>query len=61
MNVVAQYWLGTPDPFVIIIFETDSKTSMMQFQGDWKYYFAITIVPAITAEEGMEMAKQMMG
>ena len=61
MNVVAQYWLVTPDPNVIVIFKTDSKASLMQFQGDWNDYFAITIVPAITAEEGMEMAKRMMG
>jgi len=61
VNVVAEYWLETPDPLVIAIFETESKAAMMQFTTAWNEYFAITIVPAITAEEGLELGKKMMG
>ena len=61
MNLVAEYWLQTPDPFVIAAFETDSIAPMMQFEAEWDDIFAITIVPAVSAEEGLELGKKMMG
>jgi len=61
MNSIAEYWLNTPDPAVITIFEADSEAVVVQYTVEWSDFFAITIVPAITAEEGLELAKQMMG
>ncbi len=61
MNVVAEYWLQTPDPNVVVAFETDSIALMLQLEAEWDEYFAMTIVPAISAEEGLELGKKMMG
>ena len=61
INLVAEYWLQTPDPSVITVFKTDSIAPMLQLESEWDDYFAITIVPAVSAEEGMEMGKKMMG
>jgi hypothetical protein len=57
---VAEYWLQTGDPVVIAIFEVDSVAPIMAMTTEWGDVFDITVVPAITAEEGLEMAKQMM-
>ena len=61
MRVIAEYWLQKEDPHVIIIFEADSPAPALQAIVYWDQYFDIDITPAITAEEGLEMAKQMMG
>jgi len=57
---VAEYWLQTTDPTVIVISEADSIAPIMAATVEWGDVFDITVVPAITAEEGLELAKQMM-
>ena len=57
---VAEYWLQTPDPAVILVFEGESVTSMLQTTSAWDDLFDISIVPAITAEDGSKAAKQLM-
>ena len=57
---VAEYWLQTTDPTVIVISEADSIAPMMSAVADWDDVFEFTVVPAIAAEEGLELAKQMM-
>jgi hypothetical protein len=60
VRVVAEYWLQTGDPIVIVIFEADSIAPIMAVTTEWGDIFDITVVPAITAEDGLELAKQMM-
>jgi len=60
MRPVAEYWLQTPDPSVISISEADSVAPIMAALAAWDDVFDITVVPAISAEEGIELAKQMM-
>jgi hypothetical protein len=43
-----------------VIVEADSVAPMMAVNAEWGDVFDITTVPAITAEEGLELAKQMM-
>ena len=60
LRVVAEYWLQTTDPNTIVIFEADSVAPIMAGIADWDDLFDVTIVPAITAEEGSKLAQQMM-
>ena len=60
MRMVAEYWLQTPDPNCISIAEADSIAPIMAALAEWDDVFDITVIPAITAEEGLELAKQMM-
>lgn len=60
MRPVAEYWLQTPDPSVISVSEADSIAPIMAALSQWDDVFDITVVPAISAEEGLELAKQMM-
>ena len=59
MKVIAEYWLQTIDPAVIIAFEADSIGPIMAATSAWGDFFDITVIPAITAEEGLAMVKAM--
>ena len=56
---VAEYWPQTTDPAVVSIFEADSTAPIMAIFATWADVFDITIVPAVTAEEGLQLAQQM--
>jgi hypothetical protein len=58
---IAEYWLQTPDPNVISIGEVDDIGPIMAALSDWDDFFTWRVVPAVTAEQGMEFAKKMMG
>lgn len=51
---VAEYWLETESPRVLAIIEADSVAPLGAFRRDWDDRFEIEIVPAVTAEEGLE-------
>lgn len=56
---VQEYWLmGAPS--VITIDEADSIAPIMASTLPWADLFDVTVVPAITAEEGLKLAAQMM-
>ena len=57
---VSEYWLQTSDPTVVSVFEADSIAPIMAITAEWGDEFDITVVPAITGEEGLELAKQVM-
>jgi hypothetical protein len=57
-RVVAEYWLMS-EPRLIIIAEADNVASIMRGIVDWDDVFDLTVVPAMTAEQGLELAKQM--
>ena len=57
---VAEYWLQNNAPRVITIFEADNIAPIMASTAPWTEFFEITVVPAITAEEGLKLAPQMM-
>ncbi len=60
MRVIAEYWLQTTDPAAITISEADSIAPIMAAVAAWDDVFDITVVPAVTAEEGLRLAQQMM-
>ncbi len=64
MRVVAEYWLETSDPALpglIVIAEADDPTPMMRAIADWDDLMDLTVVPALTAEQGLEFAKNLAG
>jgi hypothetical protein len=58
--MVAEYWLMTDNPKLISVAEADDLASIMAATSVWDDVFSFTVVPACTAEQGLEMAKQMM-
>jgi hypothetical protein len=59
-KTVGEYWLQHGCPSVIAIFETDNVASIMEATGAWWDLYNITVVPALTGEEGIKLASQMM-
>ena len=59
MKLVAEYWLQTDNPKIIVVVETDSCAPMMAAISAWDDVFSWTVIPAVTAEQGLEIAKKM--
>ena len=59
-NVLAEYWLETEAPRVIAVMEAESMDVFGQIRMDWGDMFEIEVFPAVTGEQGMEMARQAM-
>ena len=60
VRVLGEYWLETEYPRVISIMEADSMDAFGQIRMHWNDMFEIEIFPAVTGEQGMEMAKRTM-
>ena len=59
-KVVAEFWLQTHCPSVVVVMEMDSVADMMGMIGVWDDLYDITVAPAVTGEEGLAIARQMM-
>ena len=59
IKVVGEWWPQTPHPACITICEADSIAPIMAAVADWDDVFNITVVPAVSAEEGLQLAQQM--
>ena len=60
VRVLGEYWLETEAPRVIAVMEAQSMEAFGQLRMDWGDMFEIEVFPAVTAEQGMEMARQAM-
>ncbi len=58
LRVVGEYWLQSNDPTLITIVETENVASIMTAIADWDDVFDFTVLPAMAAEEGLQLAKQ---
>ena len=58
-EAVAEYWLESPDTAVITVFKADAIGQIWMALEGWHDLFEISIHPAVTAEEGLEILKQM--
>jgi len=56
---IAEYWLQSSDPAVIVILEADGVAPLMAIRAVWSDMFDITYVPAMTLEEGLAAAQAM--
>lgn len=59
-NVIAEYWLETDAPRVVAIMEAESMAPFGQIRMEWGDLFEIEVLPAVTAQQGMEMLRQAM-
>ncbi len=59
VEAVAEYWLQTLDPAAIVVCKADHIGQLWTTFAGWDDVFEITMFPAITGEEGLELLKQM--
>lgn len=57
-NIKAEYWLMSDNPRVIVVAEVDDAATASKVFTDWEDLFEITVAPAITGEQGLELARQ---
>lgn len=60
LKLVAEYWLSTDTPKLISVAEADDYAAIIAANPQWDDVFSFTVVPACTAEEGLEIVKQLM-
>ena len=60
IKLVGEYWLQNSAPRTVVAFEADDYASIMAMNRQWADLYDITVVPAITGEEGMKLVPQMM-
>jgi uncharacterized protein DUF3303 len=57
-RVIGDYWLLGNETLITIV-ETDSIAPIMSAIAEWDDVFEFTVSPAVTAEEGLQLAKKM--
>jgi hypothetical protein len=60
VRVLGEYWPQTEHPAVVMIAEAESIVPLMKARAAWDDVFDIEIYPAVTAEEGLKLAEQML-
>ncbi len=60
VRVLGEYWLETESPRVVSVMEADGMDAFGQIRMYWGDMFEIEVFPAVTGEQGMEMARQAM-
>lgn len=59
LKLIAEYWLQTDNPKLVSVAEADDFAAIAAATSQWDDVFSFTVVPACTAEQGIEMARQM--
>lgn len=59
-RLIGEYWLQSTDPVIVVIMETDDIAPVMASTSQWDDVFEWRVFPAVTAQQGMELAKKMM-
>ena len=57
IHVIAEYWLSTRAPHIVMVVEADSAAQILAANAEWDDIFDITVHPAVTAEEGLQLAR----
>ena len=59
LRVLGEYWLMSGDPALVLICEADDAGAILSAITEWDDVLDLTVIPAITAEQGLTLAKQM--
>ena len=59
IRLVAEYWAMSTDAAVVAVAEADDVAPILGAIVDWDDVFELTVIPALTAEQGLQLAKQM--
>jgi len=60
IKLIAEYWLQDDNYAVVSIFEADDNAPIFAISAQWGDVFNIKVVPAVTGEQGLKLAQQMM-
>lgn len=60
LEVIAEYWPATDHPAVVAILRADDYEALFEMELTWNDTFDVTILPAISAKEGLELGPKIM-
>jgi hypothetical protein len=60
MKKVAEFWLANSSPHIIVAFEADNYGAIMATNMPWADLMNFSVYPAVTGEDGLKLAQQMM-
>ena len=60
VEVVAEYWPAAEDPAVVSIFRADDFAAFMEIEFTWGDTFDISVIPAISAEDGLKIGPEVL-
>ena len=55
IKVKGEYWLQTADPHVVSVVEANHISELWAMFAPWDDFFDISIYPAVSADEGLDM------
>lgn len=53
LELIAEYWLQSPRPKVVLIFTAESDAPILELSTEWEEVFDVTVVPASKVEDLM--------
>lgn len=60
VKVIAEYWPAAEDPAVVSIFQADTYSAIMEIAFTWGHVFDMTVLPAISAQDGLKIGPHAM-
>jgi hypothetical protein len=61
VDVIAEYWPAAENPAVVSILRTNDFAALMEIEFTWGDKFDMTVLPAVSAEEGLRIGPDVMG
>jgi hypothetical protein len=58
VHIVGEYWLPTSDPRVVFIADATDASAAFSGLFDWEDVFEMETYPAMTGDEGLELARK---
>ncbi len=61
VKLIAEYWPSAEDPAVVSIFQAEDYGALMEIGFTWGDIFDVTVLPAISADDGLAIGSDVMG
>jgi Domain of unknown function (DUF3303) len=61
ITVISEYWPAWGEYQVVTAFAAESFAPIMEVEFEWNDVFDVTVVPAVSAEEGLRIGPEVFG
>jgi hypothetical protein len=61
IRVISEYWPAWGEYQVVTAFAAESFAPIMEVEFEWNDVFDVTVVPAVSAEEGLRIGPEVFG
>jgi hypothetical protein len=61
VKVIAEYWPAWGEYQVVTAFAAETFAPIMEIEFEWNDVFDVTVIPAVSAEEGLRIGPEVFG